>query len=375
MVEQISTHDIKAKEERNSAFEILRIIAIIFIIAHHFSIHGGFDFSGLENSSLILANKTWISFITQLGGVGVNLFVLISAFFLADNNKFKVKKILYILIEMIVFSLIISVIFLILNKASFSLAVIKSIAFPFGSSTWWFMTSYILLYILSPFLNLGIKAMSKKMHFIFMILFIVIWSFLPTFLSLQYGFSKFGWFLTLHLIAAYFKKYNVSIKIKPLLGILLSAGIFVFWFLISFGFNLLFNSGNYLVWFDLKDLNNFVQVSATLILFLSFKNLHIKSNNAINVIASTTLAIYLFHDHSNVRDFLWITLFKNNTYSTSPVLIPYSLGVILGVFAIGVAIGLFYKYTIGLGINRLLGFLDKRILFKIDNTFNRNKMD
>ena len=69
------------KSERNSAFEILRLIAILFIIAHHFANHGGFNFAILEQTSLVVFNGAWIDFIEQLGKVGVNLFLLISAYF------------------------------------------------------------------------------------------------------------------------------------------------------------------------------------------------------------------------------------------------------------------------------------------------------
>lgn len=107
------------KNERNSAFEIQRIISIIFIIAHHFSVHGGFNFGALDNSGLIIFNNMWISLIAQLGKVGVNLFVLISAYFLIDNTRFKAKKILSIILEMLTFSIIIGIAFWCVEKKNF----------------------------------------------------------------------------------------------------------------------------------------------------------------------------------------------------------------------------------------------------------------
>lgn len=378
-MEEVLTIDSSVKQERNSAFEILRIVAIIFIIAHHFAVHGGFDFQALENSALITVNKIWVDFIYQLGKAGVNLFVLISAYFLI-NNKFKSRKFLYIVIEMLFFSVVFGLSFFFINRKEFSLSLFKSIVFPFGSSTWWFMASYLLLYIFSPFLNLGIKAMRKKMHFFLIVLLFIIWSLLPTFLNLDYGFTNFGWFITLYFIGAYIKIYNVSIKFKPYIGILLSASIFVIWFFIKTGISLLFGNDNYIAtriinWFNLANINNFVQVSATIILFLAFKNIKMKNNKVINIVSSTILAIYLFHDHVDVRNFLWIELFKNATYATSQFMILYSIGVIFCVFAVGVIIGLFYKYTIGLGVNRLLNILDKKCLYRIDNIFNHDEID
>ena len=109
-MEQTATLNAK-KPERNTAFEILRLIAILFIIAHHFANHGGFNFGALEQTSLVVFNRTWIDFIEQLGKVGVNLFLLISAFFLIDNTRFRAKKFLALLLEMLTFSIILNVAF------------------------------------------------------------------------------------------------------------------------------------------------------------------------------------------------------------------------------------------------------------------------
>ncbi len=361
--------------ERNSAFEILRIIAIVFIIAHHFSVHGGFDFSGLESSGLTIFNSSWVSFIAQLGKVGVNIFVLISAYYLIDNNRFKIKKLLSIILEMITFSTIIGVTFWIVDQKAFSLSLLKSLFLPFGSDVWWFMTTYLLLYILSPLLNLGIRAMNKTMHAVFLIVFLFIWSFMPTFFSEGYGFSNIGWFITLYLVGSYIKLYEIKLKMKPWLGILVSAGLFILTFGIKSTIVGLLGYENLIAEYlsgclNLIDMNNFIQVCCTILLFLSFKEIQMKSYKTINLIASTTLAIYLLHDQSDIRHFLWIDLFKNNNYAGSPFLFIYSIGVILAVFAVGLIIGLIYRYTFAIVYNKLLNYLDRKIFYKLDNIFN-----
>ena len=362
------------KTERNSAFEILRIIAILFIIAHHFSIHGRFDFSGLENTTLILANKTWTDFILQLGEAGVNIFVLISAYFLVDS-KFKTKRVLSIIFEMLTFSIVIGSCFLIFDHKEASLSVFRNMLLPFGTNQWWFMTSYLLIYLFSPLLNLGIKAMNKKMHLFFIVLFVVIWSIVPTFLQTDYDFSRFGWFITLYLIASYIKVYNIEIKCRPWLGIVLSCCMFLVFFAIKCAITLAADSDNsvanfILGWFNLVDINNFMQLLFVVLLFLSFKKIKMKNIKFINVIASATMAIYLFHDHSDVRNYLWIRLFKNASWSASPYLIPYSIGVILAVFAVGVIIGLIYRYSFNLLYNKFLSYLNKKLFDQVDNIIN-----
>ena len=59
---------------RKSNIELLRIVAMVIIVMHHFAIHGGFAFS----SETISINRLWVQFITMGGRLGVNIFVLIS---------------------------------------------------------------------------------------------------------------------------------------------------------------------------------------------------------------------------------------------------------------------------------------------------------
>ena len=366
------------KQERNSAFEILRLFAILFIIAHHFATHGSFNFGALEQTSTVIFNGAWIDFIRQLGKIGVNLFILISSFFLIDNTRFKTKKFIAFLLEMLTFSIVIGVTFFFINKSTFDWEWLKSLLMPFGSSSWWFMTNYLLLYLFSPLLNRGIKALNKQAHLILTITFLVIWSLIPTLLQRDYAFTNLGWFITLYLIGSYIKIYDVTLNMKSWAGILLSVGIFVSWFLIKFVFNHYYKGGNYfltriLYWFDLYVMNNSVQVVATVILFIAFKNIKMRNIKPINFVAATCLASYLFHDHGNIRHYLWIDLFKNATWSSSVYLFIYSLGVIFAVFLVGIIIGIVYRYTFGLGYNALLNLLDRKCLYRIDNAFNKPK--
>ena len=49
---------------RNTSFEILRIVAILFIIASHFALHGQFDFTQYSGSRLIIFNSVWIDLLS-----------------------------------------------------------------------------------------------------------------------------------------------------------------------------------------------------------------------------------------------------------------------------------------------------------------------
>lgn len=67
-----------------SNFELLRIVSMVLIIAHRYTLHSGFSF---DTASISLRR-----FLSFGGKIGVNLFVLISGYFLL-NSAFRSKRI------------------------------------------------------------------------------------------------------------------------------------------------------------------------------------------------------------------------------------------------------------------------------------------
>lgn len=73
------------KEKRNSSFELLRIISLFSITICHFATHGGFCF----DAQMVSIPRFWWYFIEMGGNFGVDVFVLISGYFLI-TEKYKV---------------------------------------------------------------------------------------------------------------------------------------------------------------------------------------------------------------------------------------------------------------------------------------------
>ena len=76
------------QKERNSSFELLRIISMVLIVSFHYVYHAGFDFLAPFSPRLY-----FIQCIDMGGNLGVNLFVLISGYFLCKST-FKWQKII-----------------------------------------------------------------------------------------------------------------------------------------------------------------------------------------------------------------------------------------------------------------------------------------
>ena len=372
-MEETSRSEAKPVSPRISSFEILRIIAMLFIIAHHFAVHGGFNFATLERTPITVINEYYIGLIASLGKAGVNLFVLISAFFMIDNTRFKTKKMFSLAIMACIFSVIIALAFLPFQRN----LDIRAVLFPTGMETWWFLTAYLLLYLISPILNRGVRALKKEAHLFLAIAFIVLWSVCYTFLSVGYEFTYFGWFICLYLIGSFIRIYDVKLPVRPLYGILIACGIFLVWYSLGYGLDFLIDGRNgwtetLMRWFSLGEERNFLQLICSVLLFLSFKEIRMRNFKAINIIASTTLAVYMVHDHPYMRDLIWQRILRVRAYATSPALIPYSLGCVLSIFFVGMVVGLAYRYSIlGVGIDKGLNWFDRKCLHRIDASFNQ----
>ena len=71
-------------EQRNSSIELLRIIAMFMILAHHFIVHNGYDVLKLP----LGPERIFLQLVMQGGGkVGVVIFFSISAWFFLDREQ------------------------------------------------------------------------------------------------------------------------------------------------------------------------------------------------------------------------------------------------------------------------------------------------
>lgn len=128
--------------------EILRIISMFMIIVLHILVHGGVG----EEVTFLSGNFILVWFLLACCYTSVNCFVLISGYFMVKSN-FKIKKIIKLWGQICFYSLSIFIIFLCFNENIMNLInYIKSI-FPIITGSYWFATTYILLYIISPLLN------------------------------------------------------------------------------------------------------------------------------------------------------------------------------------------------------------------------------
>lgn len=292
---------------RDSNIELLRIICMLIIIAHHCVVHGGAIY--MENS----LNK-WIAiFLVPGGKIAFDCFLAISTWFLVDQ-KFKSERLIKIWLEVLFYSVAFSI-FAYLLGTPFTLQNWFSIFFPIAGNSHGFAASYLMFYLLTPFLYKMTQNLNKKQAK--WLLLIVFYAEVMTQIIgnisqyTQPMFSELLLFILFYLIAYYYKKWPIKImlsKIKPfLIFVIIWLARYAIWIAYTKNPENQFISYLFAISNDESSIFNIV---AGFCLFFTFKNMKVKYSNTINSIAITTFGILLIHDHNFFRYALWSKLIK-----------------------------------------------------------------
>ena len=322
---------------------MLRIISMLFIVMHHYAYHGGF----VLDPNTISINKVIVQFLSAGGKLGVNCFILITGYFMIKST-FKFDKLLKLLFTIFTYSVLIYIISLLAGFVDFNFKQAVKSFFPVIFNQYWFATSYVLLYIFSPYINSLISAIDRKKHLNLIVLLITVWSIVPTIVPVDLNFSSIGWFATLYIIAAYIRMYpnfwleNLNInKILFLFSYSIILITIIFFDIIGTKFVFFANNAMHFT-----NMNMLPLLLCSVFLFLWFKNMDIKSDKCIKFFSSSMFGVYLIHDNSIIRNILWKDFFKNDSFFYSDYMIIHALLVITVVFLSCVIVEKAHKYII-----------------------------
>ncbi|UUX33631.1 acyltransferase family protein [Fundicoccus culcitae] len=288
------------RDERNSNFELLRIISMFLIVVHHFSVHGNFDTRDVFSYEKIALDILYIG-----GKLGVNIFVMIGAYFLVGKS-FKWRRPVGVLIDMLVYNWGLFVVILLFRPNILTAERIYQMLVPFPNY-YWFPTNYILLLMLTPVLNYFIRRVSELTLRYTLILLTVIWVFVPSLELTGIGYSDLSWFVYLYLLVAYIKLYpNVILNsptfAKRLFWLSMTLTVVSILYFNAIGI-VLPDKLAYGTFF--LGSNKILTVGNSLGLWLWFKNRKPFSNHLINITAQAMFGVYLIHEQPLMRHIIW----------------------------------------------------------------------
>ena len=309
---------------------------MFFIILHHISVHGNWGNGGVFFPDQLSMNTFFLQSILPLGKIGVDIFVLISGYFLIVSSRSTWPKLFMLWAEMLFYSFIISAVFALFNGVEFNTRQIFSIFTPFISSTWWFATTYLLMLVASPFVNKMLYACDEKSHLKLIVGLVFLWTILPAVTNIHVQFNDLLWFLTLYIIAAYIRLYPKHFDRGAFTYILIAVVVYGILLSIVYAVDV---TGYVLEFWNVQNLvnhNNEMNGPFALVisvcLLLAFRKLNLGIHRFINLLAATTFGIYLIHDHPLVRQWVYSDFFNCFEYTFSNDMALYVLFMACSIF-------------------------------------------
>ena len=321
---------------RQSNIELLRIIGMLMIIAHHYVVNSGImDAFEVGNTS---ANYIFLSFWGMWGKTGINVFILISGYFMCTSDL-TIRRYCKVFLEWVLYNLGIYLIMLIARYETFGLNRVFDLLFGifrYANGSGNFIGSFFIFYLFIPFMNIFIRNVSKEMYKKFIKLLVFVFSILSTFFFNKDIFGEVFWFIAVYFFGAYMRLdppvWSDSLKAsrRLLIWSLVIAYASVVFMMITGAV-----TGKGSPAFFVYDANKLGAVLVSVTMFATFKNLNIGYSKVINLIAKTTFGVLLIHaSNSAWRQFMWRDLLHVDTSYSLPliVLICRSILIVAGVF-------------------------------------------
>lgn len=276
---------------RRSNLELLRIVAMLMVLAVHadyvvLGIPSGENFAIAPGASLVRV------IFESIGILGVNIFVAISGWFQIKPTAERFSKFCF---QCLYFSVGIFLIATLLGDGGFNFhSVPKTILL----TAYWFVISYMGLFILSPLINDFLRTSPASRQRKFLIAFFVfqtIYTKDNTASFINMGYSTFS-FIGIYVLANYARHHIASrlnvahLLLISLLTIILNTAIGIADPILGIG------AGSTILMSYTNPLNILGSVSSVML----FSKLSIPQSRFINFISASAFAVYLFHVHPTV---------------------------------------------------------------------------
>lgn len=279
-------------KERDSNMELLRCMAMLLVVL----VHTGFLSLGLptQAESLQTPVSVFMRLLTQsVSVVCVNVFVLLSGWY---GIKFSIKRLGSFLFQVFFFSFLIYTCLVVIQPTDYLNFLSLSRLFIMNGEDYWFVKSYLLLFLFAPFLNTLVERQEAKqvVKYVLIVFFlfqtIYSWLSIKGVTEIEGGYSAIS-FMGLYLLMRYIRNYGYNIsKFSGKLYIALFCGIALLNTLIAF----------FLVRIDLMvfgrifTYTNPLVICQSLLLVFAFSMFNVKSK-FINWLAISCFAVYLTH--------------------------------------------------------------------------------
>ena len=329
------------KGDRNSSVELLRILSMLTIVGvHYWGCCGTLDKISPKDSSYEVMKVLELLF-----SYGVNIFVIITGYFMIDRMEVNFRKAFDLLWQIAFYGSILFFVSVAISINSFSLGGLLKSIFPILGGLRWFVKAYIILYVLAPYINRLLNSTSQKSHRLLIVILCLLFSVWPFLLPYppvdDYGFG-YSNFIVLYVIAGYLKKYVQQIHVGKCLAFFVVSSSLLFF--------LMHVETNLPVLVTMKTMalahNSPIKLVACFSLFLMFVRMT-WYNKAVNILAASAFSVYVIHGDFNTMEWMFTDLLRSKDYQEAWIWLPHFLCVLVVVYVVCFVIDTAVRHTVG----------------------------
>lgn len=332
----------KVVTKRDSGIELLRVLMMLQVVFLHVAAYGKY-----YSNVLILGGKHellyWVVWL--MCRCPVYMFIVVMGYFMSDNQKKGGGRFLKMYLPMYFYSLLMPIIAYFSGLVEVDKYDIYRAFLPATAKMWYFMTLYLILLLLMPYMNKLIQAMDRKEFLKLLGIFFLIFSiwqplakiaplnkvfYIVHVISTEGGKSLYD-FIFMYMLGAFLKRYrfiepkNEQAKVNNWIHLLAFIGLGLINVVLVYAFP------------DIRSViaynDNPICVIQCVFLLRFFSNVHFYSKT-INAIGACNLGIYMIHEHPLGRDLIWNHLvnMKSIDFYAKHTYVFKIVGVVLAVY-------------------------------------------
>lgn len=349
-------------KERVSGIELLKIFAVVIIVFSHAMPVPRGDGTALYYMDLSLATGSIQRFIIVLfkygGQLGNDIFIISSAWFLLESRKMNMRKVMYMIGDCFVVSVLFLICFLAFGYRIGVKEIIKQLM-PTYMAANWFICCYLLFYMIHPALNIVLERLDQEKLFAGNMGLIFVYCGLQVLRPGSMYYSQLIGFVCIYFIVAYVKKYMEQLSHQN------KANITILFFSLSGNLALIFITnllGMHINLFS-KQLTRWCQfmnpflILTALSMFMLAKEKKFVSR-PVNYISGLSLLIYIIHANKLIMDHLIGDIFKyiyyNYSYKYELVWVTVSA---LCLLTFGTVLSIIYKSVLQRTSHKICSFI------------------
>ena len=333
-----------AISRRNVNLDVLRCMAMLMVVVSHFFCYGIVPLTTEEpfwnlRDCVGLINFVLSQIVIVVSSTCVNLFILVSGYFIV-TKPVKWKRVVLIWLETVFYGLGISLLFYIINPGDIHLKDLVNSLFPVRSYQYWFISTYLGLICLAPFLSVIVNHLNQVQYRCLLLVSLIFGCTISY--NIPFGESmgvlkgySLIWFVILVLWSGYVRRFSFKISSRSAFFAFLAAVSCSFVFIIL---KIVFYRHTFS--FELPAYNGFsffISI-ALFVWFIKKKEFSGVWTKTLSLMVPYLLGVYLISEHPNIRPLLWTGLYDWALFKESIWFIPVMLAVVLSVFILCIII-------------------------------------